>query len=243
MACRRCFTRGTAGSSTSRSIRISRRTALIYLSYLQGEETASIVKVMRARFDADHEALTEQQVIFEGSPGTRPELLGGRIALTGDGYLFLSLGDRWDAAKAQDLSGTAGTIVRIRSDGSIPEDNPFRNVEGARPEIWSYGHRNPQGLVYRRGRRASSGPTSMGRRAATSSTSSSAAGTTAGRSQRSGSTIPGVPIAMNSEDPGTMLPVRYWVPISIAPSSLSVETLRRERKSGSEHLAARWWCS
>lgn len=54
---------------------------LIYLSDLQGEETASTVKVMRARFDSDQEALTDQQVIFEGSPGATPELLGGRIAL------------------------------------------------------------------------------------------------------------------------------------------------------------------
>ncbi len=92
----------------------------IYLSYLQGEETASIVKVMRAHFDADREALTDQQVIFEGSPGARPELLGGRIALTDDGYLFLSLGERWDRDKAQDLSDTSGKIVRIRVDGSIP---------------------------------------------------------------------------------------------------------------------------
>src|SRR5262249_7701477 len=121
---------------------------LIYLSYLEGDETASTVKVLRAHFDADHEALSEQQVIFEGSPGARPEMLGGRIALTPDGYLYLSLGDRWEAAKAQDLSDTSGTIVRIRSDGSIPDDNPFRYVAGARPEIWSYVHRNPQGLAF-----------------------------------------------------------------------------------------------
>jgi hypothetical protein len=162
---------------------------MIYLSYLQGEETASIIKVMRARFDADQEALTEQQVIFEGSPGTRPELLGGRIALTGDGYLFLSLGDRWDAAKAQDLSGTAGTIVRIRSDGSIPEDNPFRTVEGRARRSGATAIAIRRGLPSTRSR-ASSGPTSMARKAATSSISFTGAGITAGRSQRSGSTIP-----------------------------------------------------
>jgi glucose/arabinose dehydrogenase len=195
----------------------------IYLSYLQGEETASIVKVMRAHFDADREALTDQQVIFEGSPGARPELLGGRIALTDDGYLFLSLGERWDRDKAQDLSDTSGKIVRIKVDGSIPDDNPFRYVPGARPEIWSYGHRNPQGLVYD---------------AATRELWSDEHGPQGGDElnliQRGGNygwpiatygvDYSGRPIAVNSEAPGTMLPVRYWVPISIAPSSLSVET-------------------
>jgi glucose/arabinose dehydrogenase len=123
---------------------------IIYLSFLQGEESASTVKVLRARFDAEQERLIHQQVIFEGSPGPRPEMLGGRMALTGDGYLFLSLGDRWDTASAQDLSNTAGSIVRIKTDGSVPDDNPFRGTPGARPEIWSYGHRNPQGLAFDR---------------------------------------------------------------------------------------------
>jgi glucose/arabinose dehydrogenase len=195
----------------------------IYLSYVQGEETASIVKVMRAHFDADAEALTDQQVIFEGSPGARPELLGGRIALTPDGYLFLSLGERWDRDKAQDLSDTSGKIVRIKVDGSIPEDNPFRYVPGARPEIWSYGHRNPQGLAYDK---------------ATGELWSDEHGPQGGDElnliQRAGNygwpiatygvDYSGRPIAVNSEAPGTVLPVRYWVPISIAPSSLSIET-------------------
>jgi len=185
---------------------------IIYLSYLQGEH-----------FDADREALTDQQVIFEGSPGARPELLGGRIALTDDGYLFLSLGERWDRDKAQDLSDTSGKIVRIKADGSIPEDNPFRYVPGARPEIWSYGHRNPQGLAFD---------------AATRELWSDEHGPQGGDElnliQRGGNygwpiatygvDYSGRPIAINSEQPGTELPVRYWVPISIAPSSLSVET-------------------
>ena len=123
---------------------------IIYLSFLQGEELASTVKVLRARFDAEQERLVHQQVIFEGSPGPRPEMLGGRMALTGDGYLFLALGDRWDTASAQDLPNTAGSIVRIKTDGSVPVDNPFRGTPGARPEIWSYGHRNPQGLAFDR---------------------------------------------------------------------------------------------
>ena len=92
--------------------------------------------------------MSEQQVLFESTPGSRPDQIGGRIALTPDGYLFLTLGDRWLGETAQDLSNDLGTIIRIRTDGSIPDDNPFRWRAGARPEIWSYGHRNPQGLAF-----------------------------------------------------------------------------------------------
>jgi len=120
----------------------------IYLSYLVGTMDASMVHAMKARLDDDNGALTDQQVLFESTPGPRTEQLGGRIALTPDGYLFLSLGDRWGGEVAQDLSKDEGTIIRIRTDGSIPGDNPFRWLAGARPEIWSYGHRNPQGLAF-----------------------------------------------------------------------------------------------
>jgi aldose sugar dehydrogenase len=195
----------------------------VYLSYLQGNETATIVRVLRARLDEVTEALTEEQVIFESSPGPRPELIGGRMALTGDGYIFIALGDRWDGARAQDLSDTAGSIVRIRTDGTVPEDNPFTLVEGARPEIWSYGHRNPQGLAYDR---------------ATGELWSDEHGPQGGdelnRVVRGGNygwpiatygvDYSGKPIAINSEQPGTVLPVHYWLPISVAPSSLAVET-------------------
>jgi glucose/arabinose dehydrogenase len=195
----------------------------VYLSYLQGNETATVLRVLRARFDQANEALTEAQVIFESTPGPRPEQIGGRIALTGDGYLFIALGDRWDGARAQDLSDTAGSIVRIRTDGTVPDDNPFRLVTGARPEIWSYGHRNPQGLAFDR---------------ATGQLWSDEHGPQGGdelnRIVRGGNygwpiatfgvDYTGKPIAVNSEQPGTELPVHYWVPISVAPSSLAVET-------------------
>ena len=195
----------------------------VYLSYLQGNETASIIRVLRARYDEANETLAEEQVIFAGSPGPRPEQIGGRLALTGDGYLFISLGDRWDGARAQDLADTAGSIVRIRTDGTVPDDNPFRLAEGARPEIWSYGHRNPQGLAFDR---------------ATGELWSDEHGPQGGdelnrivRGRNYGWPIAtfgvdysGKPIAVNSEQPGTELPVHYWVPLSIAPSSLAVET-------------------
>ncbi len=196
---------------------------LVYLSYLQGEETASTIRVMRARFDADNDTLTDQVIIFEGSPGPRPEQIGGRLALSGDGYLFISLGDRWDPPRAQDLSDTAGSIARIKTDGTVPHDNPFIATPGARSEIWSYGHRNPQGLAFDR---------------ATGQLWSDEHGPQGGDELNLvrpggnygwplatfGVDYQGHSIAVNSQQPGTELPVHYWVPLSVAPSSLAVET-------------------
>jgi glucose/arabinose dehydrogenase len=122
--------------------------AIVYLSYAHGTEQHLTVRVMKARLDRAANGLVDQRVIFESSPAANTEQLGGRIALTRDGHLFLTLGPRWQAPRAQDLSDDAGKIIRIRTDGSVPQDNPFAATPGARPDIWSYGHRNPQGLAF-----------------------------------------------------------------------------------------------
>ena len=124
-----------------------RETGLLYFSYSHGDETGSVIRVMRARLDRAQRRLEDQAVIFESTPATGFQHLGGRMVITDDGYLFLSIGDRQERGRAQDLADHAGTILRIRTDGTIPPENPFAAVEGARPEIWSYGHRNPQGLA------------------------------------------------------------------------------------------------
>ena len=111
------------------------RNGTIYFSYLVGQENASKMRVMKAKLDERNETLTDQQVLFESTAGPRPEQIGGRLALTPDGYLFLTLGDRWSGDPAQDLSNDEGKIIRIRTDGSVPESNPFRWRVGARPEI------------------------------------------------------------------------------------------------------------
>lgn len=121
----------------------------IYLSYVHGTARKSTVRVARARLDLERARLGERRVIFESTPAEEPELYGGaRLALTEDGHLFLSIGDRWKRHSAQDLSDHAGKIVRIRTDGSVPGDNPFVSRPGAKPEIWSYGHRNQLGLAF-----------------------------------------------------------------------------------------------
>ena len=72
---------------------------------------------------------------------------GSRIAFD-DTHLYFSVGDRGNRPNGQNLETHAGSILRLNVDGSVPQDNPFVDVEGARIEIWSYGHRNPQGLVW-----------------------------------------------------------------------------------------------
>lgn len=72
---------------------------------------------------------------------------GGRILFDNDGYLFLSIGDRGQRDRAQDTSDPAGSVLRLREDGSIPADNPLAGQEGKAAEIWSWGHRNPQGMA------------------------------------------------------------------------------------------------
>ena len=73
---------------------------------------------------------------------------GSRITFDENGHLFFSIGDRGVRENSQDLSNHAGSIIRLNLDGTIPPDNPFINQENALPEIYSYGHRNPQGLFY-----------------------------------------------------------------------------------------------
>ncbi len=125
------------------------RNRYIYFSYTHGDAAATTLRVMRARLDVARHRLSQRRVLFETADAVeRTEQHGGRLAVTSDGFLFLSLGDRWQTEAAQDLSTHLGKILRIRTDGSIPQDNPFVGISGARPEIWSYGHRNPQGLAY-----------------------------------------------------------------------------------------------
>ncbi len=121
----------------------------IYLSYAFGTKEAATIRVFKARLDVENLSLEDGKVIFESSPpapGT--EQLGGRMAIDRNGLLFLTLGDRFDGRHAQNLADDYGKIIRMRRNGTFPEDNPFAGREGVRPGIWSYGHRNPQGLAF-----------------------------------------------------------------------------------------------
>ena len=119
----------------------------LYLSYSHAEGSANTTRVMRARYAP--EGLSEQKVIFEAKPLVdSSKHFGSRLAWGHDGTLFVTMGERFtQREKAQDLGSHLGKVLRINRDGSAPPDNPFVGRAGALPEIFTYGHRNPQGLV------------------------------------------------------------------------------------------------
>ena len=125
---------------------------MLYLSYSKPQgEKMSTTALVRGRFENDR--LTDVQQLFESVSKGRGHY-GGKIAFDKNGFLFLTLGDRQvppegdlAAHPAQDLTNHHGTIVRLHDDGRVPADNPFVNRAGAKPEIWSYGHRNVQGIA------------------------------------------------------------------------------------------------
>ena len=95
------------------------------------------------------ERIEDVRVVYRQVPKLDgPNHFGSRIAFDRDGHVFISQGDRFDKTRAQDLGVLQGKLVRLRLDGGIPADNPFTGRDGARPEIYSYGHRNSQGLAF-----------------------------------------------------------------------------------------------
>jgi glucose/arabinose dehydrogenase len=128
---------------------------LLYISYAKpsADTMQGTTAVIRARFENDR--LTNVQEIFEAAAWTRGRgHHGSRLAFDRDGFLFITVGDRQvppagdlKAHPAQDLSNHHGKILRLHDDGKVPADNPFVGRAGAKPEIWSYGHRNMQGLL------------------------------------------------------------------------------------------------
>ena len=119
----------------------------IYLSLAHGDRRANTTRVVRGRLEGMH--WIDNEIIFTAEP-TRdtPVHYGGRMAFMNDGTLLITLGDGFDYREdAQRLDSHTGTIVRLHDDGRVPVDNPFVEREEALPEIFSYGHRNPQGIV------------------------------------------------------------------------------------------------
>ncbi len=119
----------------------------IYLSLAHGTPEANHLRVVRARFDGRR--LEDVQPVFTSQPAKiRSQHFGGRMAWLADGSLLLGMGDaNLERTDAQRLHTHLGKMLRIGADGSVPADNPFVQRPGARPEIYSTGHRNPQGLV------------------------------------------------------------------------------------------------
>ena len=122
-------------------------TGTVFLSYASGEPAANATALFRARFDG--ERLVDGETVFTARPEKDTAAhYGGRIALLPDGTLLLTLGDGFVYREdAQRLDNHFGTIVRLNPDGSAPADNPAFEADGALAGIYSYGHRNVQGIV------------------------------------------------------------------------------------------------
>jgi len=122
------------------------RNRWVYFSY--AERGAGGVGTAVARGRLDDSMLQDVEVLFRLQPKSNAgQHFGSRLVFDRAGHLFITLGDRGDRPRAQDLSDHAGSVIRLNADGSIPADNPFVERADARPEIYSYGHRNLQGAT------------------------------------------------------------------------------------------------
>jgi glucose/arabinose dehydrogenase len=119
----------------------------IYFSYNKDVGKQGATTLARAKIE--NKALVDwQDLLVTQSISNRAVHYGGRISFDNHGHVFLSVGERGVRANGQDLMMHAGSILRLNLDGSTPNDNPFVNNNKILPEVWSYGHRNPQGLFY-----------------------------------------------------------------------------------------------
>lgn len=122
------------------------RNSLIYLAYTVDTPEGEMTRV--SRHVLGPQGLSQAEVVFPGFPGgENSKHFGSRIVFGRDGMLYITLGERGEGKRAQDLMDLNGKTLRLKDDGSIPQDNPFVGQENARPEIFTYGNRNSQGMA------------------------------------------------------------------------------------------------
>lgn len=189
----------------------------IYLSYAKKGEGGGGTVIARTKLEGNQ--LTDFEELFAAQPLSESGVhFGSRIVFDGNGFIFFSSGERGTKENAQTLSNHLGKVLRLHEDGRVPDDNPFVNTEGARPEIWSYGHRNPQGLVYDASTKTlwdvEHGPRGG------DELNKVEKGKNYGWPETTyGINYDGTPITDKTEQEGMEQPVTYWVP-SIAPCGM-----------------------
>lgn len=199
----------------------------VYWSYAEAGEGGNGVAVARGRLEGRR--MVDVQVLFRQLPRVASSLhCGSRLAFGADGRLFIGLGDRFSRKDdAQDPSNHLGKIVRIATDGSVPDDNPFVGRPGTRPEVWSLGHRNIQGLAVH----PTTGQlwqTEHGPQGGDELNVVERGGNhgwpvvTRGRNYGTGTRI-----GDDGPKTGFVEPVRWWGPVSIAPSGMTFVTSDR----------------
>jgi glucose/arabinose dehydrogenase len=182
------------------------------------------IRLTRARLSPDDQQLEDVRTVFSENSGVSSSLnLGCRIAQDKDGNLFLSLGDHFVSRdQAQNLESDLGKLIHIAPDGTVPSDNPFTGRANAKPEIWSYGHRNAQGLAFN--------PASGDLWEIEHGPRGGDEVNIIGRGKNYGWPVIGYGIDYNgakihksTTKDGMEQPVKYWVP-SIAPSGMTFYT-------------------
>lgn len=194
---------------------------LIYLSFSEPGSDGSGTAV--ARGELGDGRLEKIKIIFRQFPKAESGVhYGSRLALAPDGTLFITVGERGQRELAQDPSVNRGQVIRIHTDGRIPDDNPFIGRSGHRPEIWSYGHRNPQGAAIHP-------ETGMlwihehGARGGDEINIPKPGGNHGWLVIAYGTHYSGAKISIGPSAPGMEQPIHYWDP-SIAPSGMAFYT-------------------
>jgi len=123
------------------------RDGWIYFTYSKPYRGEAATTLARARLEG-FQLFDWQDLLGTESATSHRRHFGSRVVFDQQGHLFFGVGDRGERPEAQDLSNHIGSILRLNLDGSVPADNPFVGIANARAEIWSYGHRNPQGMAY-----------------------------------------------------------------------------------------------
>lgn len=194
---------------------------LVYLSYAGKGRGGAGTEVARGRLSEGR--LEDLEILFAVRPKSRGgRHFGSRLVFGAQGHLYVTAGERGDPDRAQDPGDAAGSVIRLTENGGIPPDNPFVGRAGARPEIFSIGHRNPQGLA----RHPETGriwEVEHGPRGGDEVNIIEAGVNYGWPVITYGMSYAGFPIGEGSEKPGMAQPVTYWVP-SISPSGMAFYT-------------------
>ncbi len=207
---------GLSGIILDPNFNLNKKIYIAFSSPDKGKSTNTL-EVISAKLSAD--SLEEVKTIFKASPSRRTAAhYGARMAFLDDGTLLVTSGDGFNyRERAQYLDNHYGKIIRINTDGSIPDDNPFLNKENAKPEIWSYGHRNLQGITVINGIVYENEHGPMGGDELNIAEPSKNYGWPA---ITYGKDYSGATISPFTEKEGMEQPIKYWVP-SIAPSGMA----------------------
>jgi glucose/arabinose dehydrogenase len=193
---------------------------LVYLSLASGTASANALRVIRGTFTGSE--LTNIQTVFEAAPSKdTPVHYGGRMTFLPDHSLLITVGDGFDyREEAQNPGNHFGTIVRVLDDGKVPEDNPFVAKAGSKPEVWTYGHRNAQSIMYD-AERGQVFATEHGPRGGDELNLIEAGKNYGWPAISYGINYTGARVSPFTALEGMEQPLKYWVP-SIGPSGMSV---------------------